>query len=180
MALTTVIVVAVLGTGSAYVLRRGWLAFHKAVGITPGTMIYLPPEQYQPVLLHLSLDNDELMALPVTLRQRLADIDQKSQRLQSYREQVSLHGTLPVDERHFVLAKLLQNELPQAIGHYNRHQHKRLTRKMSRADDVNDDATQLLEHIMLNVEGRLDELLNECQQDSLHKLGVIKRYLDMR
>lgn len=177
MAFTTVIMVAVLGTGSAYVLRKGWLAFHKAVGITPGTMIYLPPEQYQPVLLHLSLDNDELMALPVTLRQQLADIDQKSQRLQSYRDKMSLHGTLPIDERHFVVAKLLQSELPQAIGHYNRHQHEQLSRKMPKADN---DAKQLLKDIMINVERRLDDLLDECQQDSLHELGVIKRYLDMR
>lgn len=121
-------IVAVLGVGGAYVLRKGWLAFHKAVGITPGTMIYVPPEQYQPVLLHLPLDKNQLMALPVTMRQKLAQIDQKAQRLQSYHDKPSLHYP---DERRFVLVRLLQNELPQAIGHYHRYQHERLSKYSS-------------------------------------------------
>lgn len=190
-------IVAVLGVGGAYVLRKGWLAFHKAVGITPGTMIYVPPEQYQPVLLHLPLDKNQLMALPVTMRQKLAQIDQKAQRLQSYHDKPSLHYP---DERRFVLVRLLQNELPQAIGHYHRYQHERLSKyssDVSKFDvnkvDVNkvdvkkvdmpkadDESLQLLEHIMMNVESRLDALLDDHESDSLHELNVIKRYLDIR
>ena len=190
-------VVAVLAVGGAYVLRKGWFAFHKAVGITPGTMIYVPPEQYQPVLLHLPLDKNQLMALPVTMRQRLAQIDQKAQRLQSYHDKPSLHYP---DERRFILVKLLQNELPQAIGHYHRYQHERLSKHSSDVSkfdvnkvdvnkvDVNkvdmpkadDESLQLLEHIMMNVESRLDALLDDHESDSLHELNVIKRYLDIR
>lgn len=190
-------IVAVLGVGGAYVLRKGWFAFHKAVGITPGTMIYVPPEQYQPVLLHLPLDKNQLMALPVTMRQRLAQIDQKAQRLQSYHDTPSLHYP---DERRFILVKLLQNELPQAIGHYHRYQHERLSKHSSDVSkfnvkkvdvnkvDVNkvdmpkadDESLQLLEHIMMNVESRLDALLDDHESDSLHELNVIKRYLDIR
>ena len=190
-------VVAVLAVGGAYVLRKGWFAFHKAVGITPGTMIYVPPEQYQPVLLHLPLDKNQLMALPVTMRQRLAQIEQKAQRLQSYHDKPSLHYP---DERRFILVKLLQNELPQAIGHYHRYQHERLSKHSSDVSkfdvnkvdvnkvDVNkvdmpkadDESLQLLEHIMMNVESRLDALLDDHESDSLHELNVIKRYLDIR
>lgn len=185
-------IVAVLGVGGAYVLRKGWFAFHKAVGITPGTMIYVPPEQYQPVLLHLPLDKNQLMALPVTMRQKLAQIDQKAQRLQSYHDKPSLHYP---DERRFVLVRLLQNELPQAIGHYHRYQHERLSKHSSDVSKFNvkkvdvkkvdmpkadDESLQLLEHIMMNVESRLDALLDDHESDSLHELNVIKRYLDIR
>lgn len=48
---------------------------------------------------------------------------------------------------------------------------------MPKADD---ESLQLLEHIMMNVESRLDALLDDHESDSLHELNVIKRYLDIR
>lgn len=38
-------VVAIVAAG--YVGRKGWLALHRAVGITPGTLKYVPLHSYR-------------------------------------------------------------------------------------------------------------------------------------
>lgn len=183
MNLLTVFVVVAMGTGTAYLLRKGWFAFHKAVGISPETMIYIPPEQYQPVLLHLPLDKIQLMALPVVMRQKLAIIDNKSQQLQFYNQQLSAQHKLSTDERYLVLQKLLQNTLPQAVSHYQHIQPQPMGDNQPYIKSVNstkDNAKILISHIIDDVEMRLDALLAECQQGSLNELRIIKRYLDSR
>ena len=45
--------------GVAYIGRKGWYAFHRAVGITPGTLTYTPSSEplALPNLMQLTLDD---------------------------------------------------------------------------------------------------------------------------
>ena len=67
-------VVAVVAAG--YVGRKGWLALHRAVGITPGTLKYVPPSQLPPPpMLQLTLAESQIKDLPPVIMERLLRID---------------------------------------------------------------------------------------------------------
>ena len=58
-------IAAVVAAG--YVGRKGWLAFHRAVGISPGTLKYVEPSQLPPPpMLQLTLTEAQIDGLPPT------------------------------------------------------------------------------------------------------------------
>ncbi|WP_296403871.1 hypothetical protein [Psychrobacter sp.] len=113
-------VVAIMATG--YVGRKGWLAFHRAVGITPGTLKYVEPSQLPlPPMLQLTLAESQIKGLPPVVTEQLLRIDGKADVFQQLRTE-SIEGgqTLALSEEEFVVGKLLQTRLPELINSYQR------------------------------------------------------------
>ncbi|PNK61214.1 hypothetical protein [Psychrobacter sp. FDAARGOS_221] len=205
-------IIVTVGVGVAatmavgYIGRKGWLAFHRAVGITPGKMTYVELTQLPPPpMLQLSLANSQLQGLPIVIMEQLQRIDSKADILQQWRsERIEAGQTPEISEDEFVVSKLLQTRLPELLDSYQqllRHerrlqqvatgpgplQGKSSNAKSSQTQLSQQDlsqqqaqALQLVMELLLNIEDRLDGLLQGCQNDALQQLQVMQRYMQQR
>lgn len=164
-----------------YLGRKGWYAFHKAVGITPGVLTYQDP--HAPLSLphikwqKLSLKTAHLSVLTNEQVRQLQRIDEKVGVYQNYQQALEEQNITPVlTEAQFVLHKMLSQRLPEMLAsHYQLTQLK----SNSRVDSVrNAEARQLLQDAFDNIENRLDNLLAQMQQRHLQDLRVLQRYMD--
>ena len=163
--------------GVLYLGKKGWHAFHRMVGITPGVLVYQSPDQ--PMALSdmtwqtLALNTDHLQHLPATQLQQIQRIDQKTKLYQAqYQTQLSRQT---LTEQQFVLHKLLHTRLPQMLASY--HQlHAASAQSMSQTK--RNEAGQLLQEALDNIEQRLDALMEQSQNQHLQDLKVMKRYMD--
>ncbi|WP_296202786.1 hypothetical protein [Psychrobacter sp. UBA3962] len=191
-------VVAVLAAG--YVGHKGWLAFHRAVGITPGTLKYVEPSQLPPPpMLQLTLVSDQIKGLPPAIVEQLLRIDGKADIFQQWRNDAIKTGQTPmVSEDEFMVSKLLQSRLPELIENYQRialHEellqqatNRALTaaynnRQVSSEEQISETAAQalgLLLEVLIKIETKLDSLLEGCQSEALQQMQVMQRYLDQR
>lgn len=190
--------VAVLVAG--YVGRKGWLAFHRAVGITPGTLKYVEPSQLPPPpMLQLTLVSDQIKGLPPAIVEQLLRIDGKADIFQQWRNDAIKAGqTLMVSEDEFMISKLLQSRLPELIENYQRiARHEDLlqqatdrastaaynNRQVSSEEQISETKAQalgLLLEVLIKIETKLDSLLEGCQSEALQQMQVMQRYLDQR
>lgn len=191
-------VVAVVAAG--YVGRKGWLAFHRAVGITPGTLKYVEPSQLPPPpMLQLTLVDDQIKGLPPAIVEQLLRIDGKADILQQWRNEAVQAGQTPiVSEDEFMVSKLLQSRLPELIESYQRiaHHEELLQQAANRAsttayanrqahgeEQMSENKAQalgLLLEVLMKIETKLDGLLEGCQNEALQQMQVMQRYLDQR
>lgn len=179
-----------LGVGVAtsitviYLGKKGWHAFHRVLGISPGVLVYENPNQ--PIALPdmtwqtLALPIEHLQHLPKVQLTQLQRIDSKTLKYQAQQKshQVQQH-TATLTEQQFVLHKLLHTRLPQMLASY---QHLYYATAQSKGTSANDpkltEAHQLLQDALDNIEGRLDALLDHMQTQHLQDLRVMKRYMD--
>ncbi|SUD90009.1 hypothetical protein [Psychrobacter phenylpyruvicus] len=191
-------VVAVVAAG--YVGRKGWLAFHRAVGITPGTLKYVEPAQLPPPpMLQLTLVDDQIKGLPPAIVEQLLRIDGKADIFQQWRNDAIKAGQIPmVSEDEFMVSKLLQSRLPELIESYQRiaHHEELLQQAANRAstsayanrqvrseEQMSENKAQalgLLLEVLMKIETKLDGLLEGCQSEALQQMQVMQRYLDQR
>lgn len=191
-------VVAVVAAG--YVGRKGWLAFHRAVGITPGTLKYVEPSQLPPPpMLQLTLVDDQIKGLPPAIVEQLLRIDGKADILQQWRNEAAQAGQTPiVSEDEFMVSKLLQSRLPELIESYQRIAHheellqqaanrasttayaNRQAHSEERMSENKAQALGLLLEVLMKIETKLDGLLEGCQSEALQQMQVMQRYLDQR
>lgn len=191
-------VVAVVAAG--YVGRKGWLAFHRAVGITPGTLKYVEPSQLPPPpMLQLTLVDEQIKGLPPAIVEQLLRIDGKADILQQWRNEAVQAGQTPiVSEDEFMVSKLLQSRLPELIESYQRiaHHEELLQQAANRAsttayanrqahseEQMSENKAQalgLLLEVLMKIETKLDGLLEGCQSEALQQMQVMQRYLDQR
>ena len=163
-----------------YLGRKGWLAFHKAVGISPGVLTY---QDYDvPLSLatlswqQLTLNKQHLKTLSEQQLRQLKRIDEKVSSYQTYQvAQYAQHKTPAITESQFVLNKMLQTRLPEMLAtHYqltninvtNENSEKRL------------EASELLQSVLDNIEQRLDRLLAQMDEEQLQELRVMKHYIN--
>ena len=185
---------------AGYVGRKGWLAFHRAVGITPGTLKYVEPSQLPPPpMLQLTLVEDQIKGLPPAIVEQLLRIDGKADIFQQWRNDMIKAGQTPmVSEDEFMVSKLLQIRLPELIESYQRiarHEdllqqanHRAATaaynsKQVSSENQISENKAQalgLLLEVLIKIETKLDVLLEDCQSEALQQMQVMQRYLDQR
>lgn len=173
-----------------YVGRKGWLAFHRAVGITPGTLKYVEPSQLPPPeMIRLDLDNNLIQNLPPVVIEQLMRIDNKADVYQAWRDDRQQSGrTVSTTEDEFVIQKLLNTRLPEVIQSYqNIVRHDNRLQQSNHLKNVNSvmsknqtDALNLLLELLVKIEEKLDVLLSQCQKDALQEMQVMNRYLKNR
>ena len=182
--------VALVSTlGLAYIGRKGWYAFHRAVGITPGTLTYKPPSEplALPNLMQLTLDDAVLTYLPEELLEQLSRIDHKADIYQQWLEDLAQQGhTMPTSEAQFTLRKLLNERLPEMLKHYHilaQHQQRMASLpKFATATSTTNSETLssdlgVLAALLTSTEQRLDNLLAQCRDSSYQELLIMQRYL---
>ena len=184
------IILGIVATASvAYIGRRGWYAFHKAVGITPGAMHYTPPVQAAlPMLIQLEIDSCILEYLPPRALDILTRIDHKADIYQQWLDDLAQQGRqLPNSEEQFIVRKILSERLPAMLIDYHtlaQHQ-QRLIKLQGTSRDTTEHqnvaaALALLIELLDSTEQRLDQLLAQCQDSHYQELKVMRRYLDKR
>lgn len=164
-----------------YLGRKGWRAFHKAVGITPGVLSY--QENKVPLSVstmrwqQLALDQKHLADLSQQQLYQLQRIDKKVTDFSAYQAALLEQNKSPaITEQQFVLQKLLHTRLPEMLAsHYHlsninggapHESHKKKT-----------EARELVQAVLDNIEQRLDRLLDQMQTEHLQALKVMDSYI---
>ena len=163
-----------------YLGKKGWQAFHKAVGITPGVLVY--QNDNAPLSLSklswqkLSLNKKYLKNLPERQLRQLQRIDEKVNHYQAYQTALQAqHKTPAITEEQFVLNKMLHTRLPEMLA-----SHYHLTNIS--ADNISNgnkaEANELLQSVLNNIEQRLESLLAQMDTQQLQELRVMKNYIN--
>ena len=164
-----------------YVGRKGWLALHKAVGITPGVLTYQHPQvplsPYESLSnmkwQQLNLDTEHLKCLSDLQLRQLQNIDKKVVIYHDYQQSLQQQNITPaVTEQQFVLHKWLHQRLPEMLASY----HHLVT--TSTSDVKQAEARTLLQQVLDNIEQRLDTLLEQMETQHLQDLRIMKQYMD--
>ena len=173
--------VGVITTVSVFYLgRKGWYAFHKAVGITPGVLIY--HDKNAPLALaninwqQLNLNKKYLKSLTDSQLRQLHRIDEKVASYHAYQAELKLNEKTPaITEQQFVLHKMLHTRLPEMLSNYYQLMTMHLVTKDS---NTKAEAGKLLQDVLDNIEQRLDSLLEQMQKQQLQDLRAMKNYID--
>ncbi len=180
----------ILGVGVAattitaiYLGRKGWHAFHKAVGITPGVLIY--QDSSAPLTLsklswqQLSLHNSHLKVLTDRQLRQLQSIDEKVAIYQKYQQNLKQNKTPTISEEHFILHKLIYTRLPEILdSHYRLMSIGTGTNQQMTYNDKQIEAAEVLQQALDSIEGRLDGVIRQIDTQNLQDLRVMKRYID--
>lgn len=165
-----------------YLGRKGWQAFHKAVGITPGVLTY--QDDNAPLSLssinwqQLRLNKKHLNSLPNNQLLQLQRIDDKVSSYQAYQKALQSHDKTPaLTEQQFVLNKFLHTRLPEMlVSHYQLANINRSTNDVSKQKKAK--ANELLQEALNNIEQRLDGLLAQIEVQQLQELRVMNSYIN--
>lgn len=174
--------------GVIYVGKKGWQALHKAVGITPGVLVYQDPNR--PLSLvdmswrQLNLNQQHLAALTQEHLSQLQRIDAKVAVYTDYQQSLQpKETTSAITEQQFVLQKLLHTRLPEMLA-----SHYYLIKQNVSSDNIDGsnksrtsqqrEAQQLLQAMLDNIETRLESLLAQMDSHHLQDLRVMKNYID--
>ncbi|PYE40109.1 hypothetical protein [Psychrobacter fozii] len=163
-----------------YLGKKGWQAFHKAVGIKPGVLVY---QDYDaPLSLsklswqQLSLNKRHLQNLPERQLYQLQRIDERVNHYQAYQKSLKAqHKTPAITEEQFVLNKMLHTRLPEMLAS---HYHLTNISANNRNDEKKIEANELLQSVLNNIEQRLDKLLAQMDTQQLQELRVMKNYIN--
>ncbi|GAF56437.1 LOW QUALITY PROTEIN: hypothetical protein JCM18901_2158 [Psychrobacter sp. JCM 18901] len=163
-----------------YLGRKGWQAFHKAVGISPGVLTYqdydAPLSLATLSLQQLTLNKQHLKKLSEQQLRQLKRIDEKVSSYHAYQAALQTqHKTPAITEAQFVLNKMLQTRLPEMLA-----THYQLTdiNAKNRNNDKRLEASELLQSVLDNIEQRLDRLLVQIDEEQLQELRVMKHYIN--
>ena len=174
--------VGVVTTVSVFYLgRKGWHAFHKMVGITPGVLTY--QDSNAPLLLtslnwqQLDFNKKHLEVLSDKQLRQLQNIDKKVANYHNYQNELEAQDvTSAINEQQFVLHKMLNIRLPEMLAsHYhlaaiNVSNHTEKAQKQT-------EAGRLLQEVLDSIEQRLDGLLERMEEQHLQELRVMKNYI---
>ena len=160
-----------------YLTKKGWHALHKAVGITPGVLIYQNPQAPLSIKTliwqNLNLNNHHLTHLSELQLRQLQYIDSKVSIYHNFQQSLQQQSITPaLTEQQFVLHKLLHTRLAETLASY--HQLVSITTQA----DKQVEANQLLQNLLNNIEQRLEDLLTQVENNSLQDLRVMKHYVD--
>ena len=173
---------------SLYLGKKGWHALHKAVGISPGVLIYHNPNA--PLYLtdmtwqQLTLNQQHLSSLSDPQLLQLQRLDNKMSAYQLYQQELRAQNLTPIlTEDHFVLEKWIEIRLPQMLAsHY--HVQPGIRNRNTKERFINTDnanrliASQILQEGLDNIEQRLDNLLKQLEVRHLQELQVMQRYMN--
>ncbi|WP_169393129.1 MULTISPECIES: hypothetical protein [Psychrobacter] len=124
------------------------------------------------------VDPDILNAMPI---EAVAVLDRINGKLSRYREwSAQIDDNHSHDERKFVIDKLIQESIPEAIHHYQQLQRFSPHRTKNSVVQSNMTAGDLLTDLFLQIDYELDELLDELHQTVVNRLASTHRYVKNR
>lgn len=165
-----------------YLGRKGWYAFHKAVGIAPGVLVY--QDAHAPLLLshiswqQLNLNKKHLKVLSDSQLRQLQHIDKKVANYHNYQNELEAQNVTPtLSEQQFVLHKMLHTRLPEMLAsHY--HLANLNISNHTKNGQTQTEADRLLQEVLDNIEQRLDDLLAQMEEQHLQELRVMRKYIN--
>ncbi|MGM8886009.1 hypothetical protein ACS8FD_08700 [Psychrobacter sp. 1U2] len=174
--------------GVIYIGRKSWHALHKAVGITPGVLVYQDPNQaLAPKDMRwrqLTLNPQHLASLTQRQLQQLRRIDNRVAVYSDYQQSLAQQNiTATMTEQQFVLHKLLHTRLPEMLASYyhlvknDTNYDNTITSNHSKSNQQ-DEAQQLLQAMLDNIEAKLESLLEQMENHHLQDLRIMKQYMD--
>ena len=174
--------VGVVATVSVFYLgRKGWHAFHKMVGITPGVLTY--QDSNAPLLLtslnwqQLNLNKKHLEVLSDKQLRQLQHIDKKVANYHNYQNELEAQDvTSAINEQQFVLHKMLHIRLPEMLASHYHLANINISNR-TKNGQTQAEAGRLLQEILDNIEQRLDGLLERMEEQHLQELRVMKNYI---
>lgn len=180
---------ALISVASFYLAKKAWQGLHKAVGISPGVLIYKNPDApLVPANLswqQLTLDQQHLSLLSDQQLRQLQAIDQHRANYQRYQYQQHQHQqqqqqlaaqniTPAITEQQFILHKLLHTRLAEMLASYYH------LVSVSSSASKQAEAGQLLQDLLDNIEQRQVSLLAQIEDSHLQDLRIMKRYMDKK
>lgn len=174
--------VGVVATVSVFYLgRKGWYAFHKIVGITPGVLTY--QDSNAPLLLtslnwqQLNLNKKHLEALSDKQLRQLQDIDKKVANYHNYQNELEAQNVISaINEQQFVLHKMLNIRLPEMLASHYHLANINISNRTKNGQKQT-EAGRLLQEVLDSIEQRLDGLLERMEEQHLQELRVMKNYI---
>ena len=174
--------VGVVATVSVFYLgRKGWHAFHKMVGITPGVLTY--QDSNAPLLLtslnwqQLDLNKKHLEVLSDKQLRQLQHIDKKVANYHNYQNELEAQDvTSAINEQQFVLHKMLHTRLPEMLASHYHLANINISNRTKNGQKQT-EAGRLLQEVLDSIEQRLDGLLERMEEQHLQELRVMKNYI---
>ena len=174
--------VGVVATVSVFYLgRKGWHAFHKMVGITPGVLTY--QDSNAPLLLtslnwqQLDLNKKHLETVSDKQLRQLQHIDKKVANYHNYQKELEAQDvTSAINEQQFVLHKMLHTRLPEMLASHYHLANINISNRTKNGQKQT-EASRLLQEVLDNIEQRLDGLLERMEEQHLQELRVMKNYI---
>ena len=167
--------------GVFYLGRKGWHAFHKMVGITPGVLTY--QDSNAPLLLtslnwqQLDLNKKHLEALSDKQLRQLQHIDKKVANYHNYQNELEAQNVISaINEQQFVLHKMLNIRLPEMLASHYHLANINISNR-TKNGQTQAEAGRLLQEILDNIEQRLDGVLERMEEQHLQELRVMKNYI---
>lgn len=112
------------------------------------------------------------------LTEKIQQIDQKAKILLGYYESSKIEDKSLLTENQFLVKKILENHLPEAIADYQRLDHARANQMTVGTTDKT--ATQLLEEYLDTINYQFDSLIDAMYEQNAQKLLITNRYLKNR
>lgn len=174
--------VGVVTTVSVFYLgRKGWHAFHKMVGITPGVLTY--QDNNAPLLLtslnwqQLDLNKKHLEVLSDKQLRQLQNIDKKVANYHNYQNELEARNVISaINEQQFVLHKMLHIRLPEILASHYHLANINISNHTKNGQNQA-EAGRLLQEVLDSIEQRLDGLLERMEEQHLQELRVMKNYI---
>ena len=164
-----------------YLGRKGWYAFHKAVGIAPGALVY--QDAHAPLSLshiswqQLNLNKKHLKVLSDSQLRQLQHIDKKVADYDNYHNELESQNVTPIlSEQQFVLHKMLYTRLPEMLASHYHLANINVSNRIKN-EEKQAEAGKLLQEVLDNIEQRLDDLLAQMEEQHLQELRVMKNYI---
>lgn len=126
-----------------------------------------------PNLTHVTSKN-----LPKELTAKLETIDQKAKKLLGYYDNKQIKDEAIMGENQFLVKKILNTDLPEAVGDYQRLDNTRANQMA--VGTTGKTAHQLLNEYLDTINEQFDDMLDAMYEQNAQKLLVANRYLQTR
>ncbi len=126
-----------------------------------------------PKLTHITNKN-----LPNHLTEKINQIDQKAKILLGYYQSSHIEDKSLLTENQFLVKKILETHLPEAIADYQRLDNTRANQMT--VGTTGKTATQLLEEYLDTIDSQFNHLIDAMYEQNAQKLLITNRYLQSR
>ena len=165
----------------------GWLAILLGIYVIPTLLaVFILYKIYQtftkgrqigfesmPKLIYITSKN-----LPNNLINKIQSIDQKAKKLLGYYDSKQIKDEAVMGENQFLVKKILNEDLPEAIADYQRLDNIRANQMA--VGTTGKTAHQLLNDYLNTIDEQFDDMLDAMYEQNAQKLLVSNRYLQSR
>lgn len=126
------------------------------------------------------VDEATLNAMPIEAVAILDRINGKLKRYRDWSDELNEEQQQQHNERQFVIDKLVNESIPEALRHYEQLRRFSPHRTKNRTVQGNMTAGDMLTDLFLEIDYELDELLDELHQTVMNRLASTHRYVKSR